>query len=91
MSETTEKAGCHLRVLVFGAEAALLGKSEVRVPSEVNVRTVADLKTWLAREFPQLASAIPGIRVAINHRFASDAMSIHPADEIALIGRVSGG
>lgn len=91
MGQTSDTTGRFLRVLVFGAESAVLGKSEVQVPSEANVHTVADLKRWLAREYPQLASAMPGIRVAINHRFAADDTAIRPEDEVALIGRVSGG
>ncbi|MGB9618943.1 MoaD/ThiS family protein [Thermogutta sp.] len=80
-----------LRVFLFGAEATLLGTSEIFVPAEEGIRTVRDLRSWLAGRYTELRPLISQIRVAVNHRFAADDTPLGPNDEIALIGKVSGG
>ncbi|MEJ5341210.1 MAG: MoaD/ThiS family protein [Thermogutta sp.] len=80
-----------LRVLLFGAEATLLGTSEISVPAEEGIRTVGDLRNWLANRHGKLGPLMNQIRVAVNHRFAADDTPLGPDDEIALIGKVSGG
>lgn len=56
-----------------------------------NVLPVSTLRQELVRQFPQLAPALPAMRVAVNQLYAGDQQSIRPGDEVALIPPVSGG
>jgi len=49
------------------------------------------LRERLAAAFPALRPHLSSARFAINSRFAAPDQPINPADEIALIGLVSGG
>jgi molybdopterin converting factor subunit 1 len=53
--------------------------------------TVADLKTVLAREFPQLSALVASMRFAVNEEYADDSMPVSATSALAAIPPVSGG
>ncbi|MEM1349429.1 MAG: molybdopterin converting factor subunit 1 [Myxococcota bacterium] len=82
-----------LHIHYFAAIREALGRAHDDVPLDElsGTPTVAALWRWLAERYPE-ASAWPGrVRVAVNHSFADEQTTLHPADEIALIPPVSGG
>lgn len=78
-------------VKLFGNEAVAANRREVTLDLPGASATVADLRERLAAALPELAEAAARCRVAVNHEFADDAAAVHPDDEVALIGQVSGG
>lgn len=58
-----------------------------------DVRTVGDLLTHLAREYPPLAELIAGGRVlvSVNEEFAAQGDRVNDGDEVALMPPFSGG
>lgn len=79
------------RVLLFGPEAALCGKSEALFSSASPSLPLADVKALLGQVETTLARSLRSARFAVNHAFADDSAVVRPADEIAVIGFVSGG
>ncbi len=79
-----------MNVLLFGpaARAAGAASTRVRVPASATVRMVLDA---LAAQRPEIAFALSGARLAVNHAFAQPTAVVHPDDEVALIAMVSGG
>jgi molybdopterin converting factor small subunit len=79
-----------VRILLFGPESAALSRShvELEIPSPA---TCHSLREHLGTAFPALGPSLAAARLAINGRFAGPDHPITPADEIALIGLVSGG
>jgi molybdopterin converting factor small subunit len=78
------------RVLLFGGEAVALACDHVVVDLP-DPPTCGALRTALAESHPALRSALASGRLAVNHEFAATGQTIHPDDEIALIGLVGGG
>ena len=79
-----------LQVLLFGAEAAALGRSSVDVAVGAAC-TCATLREQLAAQHQALRPFLKAARFAVNSEFALPNRTIHPGDEVALIGLVSGG
>jgi molybdopterin converting factor small subunit len=79
-----------VRVLLFGAEADAAGRDAVAVSLPPG-STCERLKDVLAREVPELKPLLSAARLAVNAEFAPPGATIHPGDEVALIGLVSGG
>lgn len=79
-----------VRVELFGqlAEAAKARAVEVTVPQGATSKTVRE---QLASSVPALASYLHLCVLAVNHEYATEEQPIHTADEVALIGLVSGG
>jgi molybdopterin converting factor small subunit len=77
-------------VLLFGPEAAAAGSARVEVEAPAG-STCADLREMLAARCPALRPHLPAARFAVNAEFAEPQAIITPADEVALIGLVSGG
>jgi molybdopterin synthase catalytic subunit len=79
-----------LHVLLFAGARELAGVESVVVdiPSPA---TAADVLASLANEVPALAPLIPYSRLAVDSRYASDAMTVEADQELALIPPVSGG
>ncbi len=80
----------HIEVRVFGGLADRVGGRRLTVELEPGA-TVADLRTQLAAEHPQLAEALPRTSVAVELEVAGDDRSIGPDDEVALLPPVAGG
>lgn len=81
------------RLLFFGAlqDAAGIRERDVALPA--HVRTVDDLRAWLAAEDPALGArlAAPGVRCAIDRAFAQNNAALAGAEEIAFMSPLSGG
>ncbi|MBS0192203.1 MAG: MoaD/ThiS family protein [Planctomycetes bacterium] len=75
-----------VKVLLFGREREVLGRTSLELEVPEGMRA-DDLLVRLDREWPQ----VKGARLAVNHAFATGGEEIRPADELALIGMVSGG
>jgi molybdopterin converting factor small subunit len=74
------------------ADMAAMDSADVTLPGEV--KTLADLQPWLARERPLLGRALATapIRLVLNHGVAHDLqVRICDADEIAFLPPMSGG
>lgn len=75
----------------FG-EAAPKELAEVALPGEV--RTLGDLKNWVARQQPVLAAAMAAsqTRLIVNQCVAHDlSQPVHDGDEVAFLPPMSGG
>lgn len=85
-----QSASDTMNVLLFGPAARAAGAANVRVrvQASATVRTVLDA---LASQCPEIAFALPGARLAVNHAFAQADAAVRPEDEVALIAMVSGG
>ena len=79
-----------VRVLLFGPEAQATGRRDVSLDVSPPV-TCARIKGMLAETLPILAGTIGAARLAVNAEFAPPEQVVHPGDEVALIGMVSGG
>jgi molybdopterin converting factor small subunit len=79
-----------VKVLLFGAEAAAVGRPSVSVTAE-NGCTCSALRERLAEEIAALRPFLKTARFAINSDFAAPDRAIRDGDEVALIGLVSGG
>lgn len=79
-----------MEVLLFGPAARAAGTASacVRVPDPATVRGVLQA---LAAQRPEIAFALPGARLAVNHAFVPADATVRPGDEVALIAMVSGG
>jgi len=53
--------------------------------------TVADLRSKLAREYPQLAAILPTCMIAVDSNYATDDLVITSNGEVACLPPVSGG
>lgn len=78
-------------VKLFGHEARSLGGREASVDMPGESPTCRDLRVALSAQHPALAASLASCRFAVNHQFVADDHAIHPGDEVALIGAVSGG
>lgn len=79
-----------VRVKLFGAEAAAAGRAFVDADAPPGA-TAGEIKAAAARQCPPLAPLVGPARLAVNCEFVPDSRVVSPADEIALIGLVSGG
>ena len=77
-------------ILLFGAEAAAAGSPRVEVEAPP-APTCADLRELLGARCPALRPFLGAARFAVNSEFAGPSTVIQAADEVALIGMVSGG
>lgn len=75
-------------VKAFGVTKDLLGGREVMI--EVEGHTVADLKQFLLKKYPQL-TGLRSLFIAVNSHYGEDDLLLDEGDEIALIPPVSGG
>lgn len=83
-----------MQILYFASLKEFLGrdKDTVTVPEEV--KTVADLRTWLSESYPDLAEAfatMPRLRCAVNQDMADNSAAVSDGDEVAFFPPVTGG
>jgi sulfur-carrier protein len=81
-------------ILYFAWLREWTGASEEQVTLPPDVRTVADLITWLAARGAGHASAFANrrtVRCAVNQDFAEPSTAVHPGDEVAFFPPVTGG
>ena len=81
------------RILFFGRLSDVAGCGEKRVDLPREVRTVGDLRAWLARSDDVLAAHIrlASVRAAVDRVMCDDLASILGAEEIAFMSPLSGG
>jgi molybdopterin synthase catalytic subunit/molybdopterin converting factor small subunit len=79
-----------IKVLLFASlkERAGVGSFDVELPDNANVR---DLKSVLAKKYPNLAPALDSALVSLNREFAFDEDLVPVQAEAALFPPVSGG
>lgn len=76
-----------INILLFAHLQEQVGESQLKVAlSDV---TVAQLKEWLEKQYPQLA--LQQIMTAVNEEFATDTTIVKSGDTIAFIPPISGG
>ena len=80
-----------ITVLLFGPQARRVGRRDVVIECPGDSATGAQLRAALANAAPALADTLPASRLAVNHAYIGEEDPIHPGDEVALIGMVSGG
>lgn len=82
-----------MTVLFFGRLRDAAGTSELRIESADVHGTVAALTGWLAARDPALGAALsaPGVRVAVDQRFAASNAPLTGAREVAYMAPLSGG
>lgn len=79
-----------MNILLFGIVREIIGTPVMDISLEPDVRTVADLKLLLVKEYPRLAG-LRSLAVAIDKEYAEDEQLLEGSSEIALIPPVSGG
>ncbi|MFL2869169.1 MAG: molybdopterin converting factor subunit 1 [Pirellulaceae bacterium] len=77
-------------IKLFAVAQQRIGQQEIKVTIEAPT-TVADLRTAVTEQFPELTDVLPHCMIAVNTEYASPADSISDSDEIAIIPPVSGG
>lgn len=78
-------------VKLFGPQASAAGRRVIVVDLPEGPLDSATVLQHAAGACPDLARVLGGCRIAVNHDFVGDKFSLRPADEVALIGQVSGG
>ncbi|MBI3439245.1 MAG: MoaD/ThiS family protein [Proteobacteria bacterium] len=82
------------RILFFGRVSDAAGCSEITTEIPRELRTVGDVRDWLAARDDALAPVIlsPTVRAAVDRVFCSgDADLVVDAEEIAFMSPLSGG
>jgi sulfur-carrier protein len=77
-------------ILLFGPHAAALGADRAELEL-AGTPTAGAVQRALSHEFPSLRPLLAGARIAVNGEFVGGDHPIVAADELALIGLVSGG
>lgn len=81
----------HIKVLLFGPQAALVGADSLAVNVDTVSANVRSVMAALGDAAPELLPSLATSRLAINHAYASPEDHVSESDEVALIGMVSGG
>ena len=85
-----QSASDTMKVLLFGPAAKAVNSRHAEVRVSLPTTAGAVLQA-LASQLPEIAFALPGARLAVNHSFVQADARVHPGDELALIAMVSGG
>ena len=80
-----------IRILLFGPMAGVAGADSLELEIDGSATTCSALCDLLTSKHPHLARMLPAHRFAVNSQFVRDDQRVTPADEVALIGMVSGG
>ena len=75
-----------INILLFAHLQEALGESKLSV--ELSDVTVAQLKEWMEKRYPQLS--LQQIMTAVNEEFATDTTIVKSGDTIAFIPPISG-
>ncbi|MFM7730586.1 MAG: molybdopterin converting factor subunit 1 [Flavobacteriales bacterium] len=78
-----------VEILLFGSAREAMGKASIREHAD-SFSNVAEFRTWVKNRYPAL-TGMDTYAVAVNETFASDDVSIHAGDTLAIIPPVSGG
>lgn len=82
-----------IKVLFFGRLRDAAGAGERIAAAPADVRTLAELRDWIARDEPELAAALaaPGVRAVRDQNFCALDTPLAGAREIAFVPPLSGG
>lgn len=83
-----------MKVLYFALLRERVGVPEETVSPPAEVRTVAELVTWLRSRSEQHDAALANpamVRIAVNQDYAQPGDAVRPGDEIAFFPPVTGG
>lgn len=78
----------NVKVLFFGATADAVGKREIEIDAEKNVKA-ADVFQKVISDFPQLKKH--SLLFSVNQEYANGVEAIKNGDELAIFTAVSGG
>lgn len=79
-----------MKIKLFGITREIVGESQLELPKEEKVETVAELKHWLFEQYPGLEN-LSSLAVAVDHAYAENDTRLFIGQEVALIPPVSGG
>lgn len=79
-----------IKVLYFAGLREAIGSAGEEVPLPAHVKTVGDLRAWLAERHPVLAG-MKYLRCAVNQTMATAETAIQARDEVAFFPPVTGG
>lgn len=79
-----------LDVKLFARAKEIAGSDSVCVELPESAR-VADVRMALAERFPEMASLVPNLLMAVGTDYADDSMLLGNASEVACFPPVSGG
>ncbi|NPB08264.1 MAG: molybdopterin converting factor subunit 1 [Aquificae bacterium] len=77
-----------VKVLYFSVLREKVGKREEEIEFSGSVR---ELRELLVQKYPEAASIIRSVRIAVNEEYAKEEQRVSEGDRIALIPPVSGG
>jgi molybdopterin converting factor subunit 1 len=77
-------------IRLFAVARQRVGAPEIRV-TLADPATVGDLRRATAEQYPELASLLPAMMVAVENEYVGDDVAVAEGHEIALIPPVSGG
>jgi molybdopterin synthase sulfur carrier subunit len=82
-----------LKILLFGRLGDAVSDTEIGIPWDEKLATVATVREHLARTSPELAEALGETRnlVAINQQICGTDTPVNDGDEIAFMPPVTGG
>lgn len=83
-----------MQILYFASLKEFLGRDKDTVTVPAEVKTVADLRAWLSKTYPDLAEAfatMPRLRCAVNQDMADNTVAVSDGDEVAFFPPVTGG
>jgi molybdopterin converting factor small subunit len=78
----------NVRVLFFGATAAIVGKRRVEIDVPVDARA-SEIFDKLIKDYPRLKSQ--RLHLSVNQRYATGDENLKEGDELAVFTAVSGG
>jgi sulfur-carrier protein len=78
-------------LLFFAAARDAAGHSQVVVELPAEVTNIAQLTTWLGRQYPPLDPYLACLRIAQNETFVDAAATLRSGDILAVIPPVAGG
>jgi len=79
-----------VRVLLFASVREAVGERHVYVRVGPGA-TVADVRSKVCEEYPQVSEVMMRCAVAVNQEYAGEDRGVRGGDEVALIPPVSGG
>ena len=78
-----------IRLLFFAALRERLGRDEEEF--DCPGASIASLRTALAERYPELASLLPRVAIAVDEQYAGDETPLREGAEVALIPPIAGG
>jgi molybdopterin converting factor small subunit len=90
-TESETSPSTRVTISLYGSLARLAGSRERELEIQGSTPTVADLRSAIAREIPELADHVSHLAVGIGTEVVKDNAPLDPSLEISLLPPVSGG